>query len=162
MTLRNSGSMREPRQALHAEVKDRPGFRSGERRSAQVAAVAVASRNDCAGVQRGGSPILLLLGRLRATFRGRRHASCPRAGCGRSARPVRGAATGNGAMAWLVGHREPKGAETEMPRLSPPRQSSTLPTAADELPPIGHPASGRSGDDLRKFVQLASDQISVT
>src|SRR5450631_497127 len=47
--------------------------------------------------------------------------SCPRAGCGRSARPVRRAATGNGAMAWLVGHREPKGAETEMPRLSPPR-----------------------------------------
>ena len=30
-------------------------------------------------------------------------------------------------MAWLVGHREPKGAATEMPLLSPPRQSSTLP-----------------------------------
>ena len=30
-------------------------------------------------------------------------------------------------MVRLVGHREPKGAATEMPHLSPPRQSSTLP-----------------------------------
>ena len=33
-------------------------------------------------------------------------------------------------MAWLVGHREPKGAETAMLRLPPPRQSSTLPVPA--------------------------------
>src|SRR5271167_4171957 len=33
-------------------------------------------------------------------------------------------------MVRLVGHREPKGAETEMPHLSPPRQSSTLPVTA--------------------------------
>ena len=33
-------------------------------------------------------------------------------------------------MVLLVGHREPKGAETEMPHLSSPRQSSTLPGKA--------------------------------
>jgi hypothetical protein len=32
-------------------------------------------------------------------------------------------------MAWLVGHREPKGAATAMSPLSPPRQSSTLPNS---------------------------------
>jgi hypothetical protein len=31
-------------------------------------------------------------------------------------------------MVLLVGHREPKGAATEMPHLSSPRQSSTLPS----------------------------------
>ena len=35
-------------------------------------------------------------------------------------------------MVLLVGHREPKGAATEMPHLSPPRQSSTLPVAATD------------------------------
>ena len=55
---------------------------------AQVAALAVAWRTTVQEYNRD-SPILLLLDRLRATFRGRRHASCPRAGCGRSACPVR-------------------------------------------------------------------------
>ena len=41
VTLRNSGSLRTLRKAPHAEAKDRPGFRSGERRFAQVAAFAV-------------------------------------------------------------------------------------------------------------------------
>src|SRR5208282_4232491 len=41
-TLRNSGNVRELRKAPHAEAKERPGFRSGERRSAQVAALTVA------------------------------------------------------------------------------------------------------------------------
>ena len=41
VTLRNSGSLRKLRQAPHAEAKDQPGFRSGERMFAQVAAFAV-------------------------------------------------------------------------------------------------------------------------
>ena len=41
VTLRNSGSVRKLRKAPHAEAKDRPGFRSGERIFAQVAAFAV-------------------------------------------------------------------------------------------------------------------------
>src|ERR1700692_613049 len=42
VTLRNSGKARELRKAPHAEAKERPGFRSGERNSAQVAALTVA------------------------------------------------------------------------------------------------------------------------
>ena len=42
VTLRNSGNVRELRKAPHAEAKERPGFRSGERNSAQVAALTVA------------------------------------------------------------------------------------------------------------------------
>lgn len=41
VTLRNSGSLRKLRKAPHAEAKDQPGFRSGERMFAQVAAFAV-------------------------------------------------------------------------------------------------------------------------
>ena len=41
-TLRNSGKVRELRKAPHAEAKERPGFGSGERNSAQVAALTVA------------------------------------------------------------------------------------------------------------------------
>ena len=37
-------------------------------------------------------------------------------------------------MVLLVGHREPKGAATEMPHLPPPRQSSTLPKAPVHAP----------------------------
>jgi hypothetical protein len=41
-------------------------------------------------------------------------------------------------MEWLVGHREPKAADTEMLRLPPPRQSSTLPVAGiDVIRPNG-------------------------
>jgi hypothetical protein len=39
-------------------------------------------------------------------------------------------------MEWLVGHREPKAADTEMLRLPPPRQSSTLPLAAEAEPQL--------------------------
>ena len=88
VTLRNSGNVQELQKAPHAEAKERPGIQSGERMSAQVAALAVAWRTTVQEYNRD-SPILLLLDRLRATFRGRRHASCPRAGCGRSACPVR-------------------------------------------------------------------------
>ena len=42
VTLRNSRSLRKLRKAPHAEAKERPGFRSGERMFAQVAAFAVA------------------------------------------------------------------------------------------------------------------------
>ena len=41
-TLRNCGKVRELRQAPHAEAKERSGFRSGERNSAQVAALTAA------------------------------------------------------------------------------------------------------------------------
>ena len=62
-------------------------------------------------------------------------------------------------MAWLVGHREPKGAETEMPRLSPPRQSSTLPIVLKT--PFQHTATSFLGvsvhqpsDDRRSWAVL--------
>ena len=42
VTLRNSGNVQELRKAPHAEAKDRPGIQSGERMSAQAAALAVA------------------------------------------------------------------------------------------------------------------------
>jgi hypothetical protein len=63
VTLRNSGSRRELRQAPHAEAKERPGFASGERMSAQVAALAVAPGTTVRAYSRG-SPFLLVLGRL--------------------------------------------------------------------------------------------------
>src|ERR1700686_2283286 len=40
--------------------------------------------------------------------------SCPRAGCGSAARPVRRARCENGAMVEPVRHRRTKGAETDM------------------------------------------------
>src|SRR6202051_2248062 len=55
--------------------------------------------------------------------------SCPRAGCGRSACPVRGAGCGNGAMVEPLRHRQTKGAGTDMCYLKPPRHISTLPKA---------------------------------
>ncbi len=63
VTLRNSGNVQKLRKAPHAEAKARPGFRSGERMSAQVAALAIAWRTTVQEYSRG-SPILLLLGRL--------------------------------------------------------------------------------------------------
>jgi hypothetical protein len=63
VTLRNSGNVRELRKAPHAEAKERPGFQSGERMSAQVAALAVAWRTTVQKYGRG-SPFLLLLGRF--------------------------------------------------------------------------------------------------
>jgi hypothetical protein len=53
VTLRNSGNVRELRKAPHAEVKDRPGSQSGERMSAQVAALAVAWRTTVQNYSRG-------------------------------------------------------------------------------------------------------------
>jgi len=53
--------------------------------------------------------------------------SCPRAGCGKSACPVRWAGCGNGATARLLGHRQTKRAGTDKPDLLPPRHISTLP-----------------------------------
>jgi len=56
--------------------------------------------------------------------------SCPRAGCGKSARPVRWAGCGNGATVEPLRHRQTKGAETDMSDLQKPRHISTLPWAA--------------------------------
>ena len=53
--------------------------------------------------------------------------SCPRAGCGRSACPVRRAGCGNGATATPLRHRQTKEAETDMCSLKPPRHISTPP-----------------------------------
>ena len=62
------------------------------------------------------------------TCRGRRHEVSERAGCGKTARPVRRAATGNGAMAWTEAPASRKPPATATPHvLPPPRQSSTLP-----------------------------------
>ena len=61
VTLRNSGNVRELRKAPHAEAKERLGCQSGERMSAQVAALAVAWRTTVQKYGRG-SPFLPLLG----------------------------------------------------------------------------------------------------
>src|SRR3954452_4992172 len=52
--------------------------------------------------------------------------SWPRAGCGRSACPVRSDGCGNGAAAEPVRHRQTKGAATDMFVLPPPRHISPL------------------------------------
>jgi hypothetical protein len=53
--------------------------------------------------------------------------SCPRAGCRKSARPVRRAGCGNRATVEPVRHRQTKGAATDMLGLPPLRHISTLP-----------------------------------
>src|SRR6476659_7548919 len=53
--------------------------------------------------------------------------SCPRAGCGRAACPVRRAGCGNGVTATPLRHRQTKEAETHMCSLKPPRHISTPP-----------------------------------
>src|SRR5260221_10704604 len=53
--------------------------------------------------------------------------SCPRAGCGKSACPVRWAERGNGARVELVRHRQTKEAATDKLYLPPPRHVPTLP-----------------------------------
>ena len=60
-TLRNSGNVRKLRTASHAEAKEGPGFRSGKRRSAQVAALAVARSAPDQEFGRD-APSLLLIG----------------------------------------------------------------------------------------------------
>src|SRR3981189_1723896 len=55
--------------------------------------------------------------------------SCPRAGCGKSACPVRCARCGNGAMVEPLRHRQTKGAATDMFYLMPPRHISTYMSA---------------------------------
>src|SRR6516225_11644357 len=55
--------------------------------------------------------------------------SCPRAGCGRAACPVRRAGCGNGVTATPLRHRQTKEAETDMCSLKPPRHISTPPFA---------------------------------
>src|SRR6202790_5067177 len=52
--------------------------------------------------------------------------SCPRAGCGKSACPVRRAGCGNGAMVEPLRHRQTKGAATHMFYLTHPPHISTL------------------------------------
>src|SRR5215467_14345555 len=59
--------------------------------------------------------------------RNKRVRSCPRAGCGKSARPVRGGGCGNGATVEPRRHRQTKVAETDMSVLQEPRNISTLP-----------------------------------
>jgi len=59
--------------------------------------------------------------------------SCPSAGCGRSARPVRRAGCGNGVMVRLLRHRQTKGAATDRLHLRPPRHISTLPKSVIPL-----------------------------
>src|SRR5712691_343701 len=56
--------------------------------------------------------------------------SCPRAGCGRPACPVRGAGCGNGAMVEPVRHRETKEAATDMfePKAAASHLDSTATT----------------------------------
>ncbi|MDR5816042.1 group II intron maturase-specific domain-containing protein [Caballeronia sp. LZ033] len=56
--------------------------------------------------------------------------SCPRAGSGRSACPVRRAGCGNRVRARLFGHRRTKEAARDKPNLLLPRHISTLPTSA--------------------------------
>jgi hypothetical protein len=56
--------------------------------------------------------------------------SCPRAGCGRAACPVRWAGCGNGATVEPLRHRQTKGAETDMSDLQKPRHISTPPFAS--------------------------------
>src|SRR5512135_1043337 len=60
-TLRNSGNVRKLRKASHAEAKEGPGFRSGKRMSAHVAALAVARRTAEQDYGRD-SPSLLAIG----------------------------------------------------------------------------------------------------
>jgi hypothetical protein len=55
---------------------------------------------------------------------------CPRAGCGRSACPVRWARCGDGAKAEPVRHRQTEEAAIDVFDLQPPRHTSTLPNAA--------------------------------
>jgi hypothetical protein len=88
VTLGNSCNVRQLRKAPHAEAKRELGFRSGERMLAQGATLAVVcnSSGRCPPGQHG--PVRWA-GGLQLTFRVRRHASCPRAGCGNSACPVR-------------------------------------------------------------------------
>ena len=52
--------------------------------------------------------------------------SCPRAGCRKSACPVRSGGCGNGATAEPLRHRQTKGAATDMPSLTPPRHTPIL------------------------------------
>ena len=49
--------------------------------------------------------------------------SCPRAGCGKSARPFDEGVWNR--ATWALRHRQTKGAATDMPNLKPPRQTLT-------------------------------------
>ena len=59
---------------------------------------------------------------------------CPRAGCGKSACPVRREGCGNGVMVRLMRHRQTKEAVTDRPGLRPPRHIFTLPSAEVQQP----------------------------
>src|SRR6516225_4396107 len=71
--------------------------------------------------------------------------SCPRAGCGKSACPVRRAGCGNGATVEPGRHRQTKGAATDMFGLQPLRHISTLPDPADPRRYRGRPAASQNG-----------------
>jgi hypothetical protein len=86
-TLANSAKARQPRQTSHAEVKEGLGPGSGKLRLAQVVASAVVTARPSELQQGTHGPAVARSSS--ATFRGRKHASCPRAGCVSSACPVR-------------------------------------------------------------------------
>lgn len=109
---------------------------SGSRRPCYPSAASVALQ-EAQGRQRRYLPVL---GRAPVSRTGARssadaHAeasvgegmmSCPRAGCRKSARPVRRVGCGNGATVRQLRHRQTKGAETVATHLPPPRHISTL------------------------------------
>src|SRR5450759_1943767 len=70
--------------------------------------------------------------------------SCPRAGCGRSACPVRGAGCGNGVRVAPARHRQTKEAATDMFDLQPPRHISTLPNSDHSTAEFACPLRAKS------------------
>jgi hypothetical protein len=73
--------------------------------------------------------------------------SCPSAGCGRSARPVRRAGCGNGVTVEPLRHRQTKEVGTDMFSLTPPRHISTLPDPAFFF--------GRAARQLHRFTPMS-------
>ena len=125
-TLANSAKARQLRPASHAEAKEGHGPWSGKPMLAPVVASAVVSARPSAMQQGTHGPAVA-------------RSSSARPFVGESMRlvrepdalvaPVRFDERGveTEAMAKLVRHRQPKGADTDMLRLPPPRHTSTLP-----------------------------------
>jgi hypothetical protein len=80
-----------------------PEFRQGSGRGMRAGRVAMSLSPPING---SGTPGGVPRPAASPTLRGVR--ACPRAGCGRSARPVRRAGSGNGSMVGLVRHRQTK------------------------------------------------------
>src|ERR1700739_4012795 len=70
------------------------------------------------------------------------------AGCGRSACPVRRAGWGNGVTVPPLGHRQTKGAATDMCSLKPPRHISTPPKTRHSDPSPTTSALARYADNF--------------